>query len=73
MPHHSVSRRIEEPRRFPGGGTLHAGNGNELGNIVRCRIVASQRRSHDQLVIERAETDMRLRALGHGAGESLLA
>jgi hypothetical protein len=34
-----------------GGGTLHARHGNELGCIIRCGIVACQRRSHDQLVV----------------------
>jgi hypothetical protein len=34
-----------------GGGTLHARHGNELGRIIRCGIVARQRRSHDQLVV----------------------
>ena len=33
------------------GGALHARHGNQLGRIIRCGIVACQRRSHDQLVV----------------------
>src|SRR5215204_3914885 len=56
-----------------GGATLYAGHGNELGCIIRRGIVACQRRSHDQLVVQRAEADVRLRAHGHSAGKTLLA
>ena len=52
---------------------LHACHGNQLGHIIRCGVVACQRRSHDQLVVQRAEADMRLRVHGRSPGESPLA
>jgi hypothetical protein len=52
---------------------LHACHGNQLGHIIRRGIVTCQRRSHDQLVVQRAEADVRLAVHGRRPGESLLA
>ena len=55
------------------GGALHACHGNQLGHMIRRGIVTCQRRSHDPLVVQRAETDMRLPVHGRRPGESQLA
>src|SRR5262245_55268262 len=52
--------------------TLHARDGEEFVCITTREIVASQCRAQDELVIERAEADMRFRVHGHSPGESPL-
>lgn len=59
--------------RRVGGGIFGTGQGNQVNEIIRRRIEAGQRRSHDQCAIQRTEANVYFTAHVCGTGEGLLA